>query len=930
MKNKLLFKSILFFLVCLALPVYGKTSGFREISKKRYDADCWHTYRHDASGLEVIWIENKDINKAFTIGVKTPTVDDTGVNHIIEHTVFTGSEKYPSSSVFFDASEAYPSTYMNALTSGDMTIFPFSTPYLSCYNHLRSIYLDAVFNPNLLRQPYGFYEEGFHYVPEEERSSGVVYNEMKGAYSSVDRAVYRTLRKSIYADSHYAFDSGGAPNAIPTLSYDAFLETYKRYYYPGNMKIIVYGDLPIDETLKDILSYVEKVDLTKGPKEGIDLRVQETSKIKQGTYEVLPNKEKGCLVKAFVLKEDVTAKELQQLDLWMSAYLMSPQAYFQNMLMSNGIHAKWLKDDDVPYPIYAIALTDLPYEKMETYSKLLDRLFEEVPSHLQKNIFLEQDILREAKWIMDKQETSNNRGIQVAQSILDGWAHQREENQYFLLREQLKEMTQLDRKISELLFKQAEQYTLKLLPGEYEIESPETLANLQIAEWTNIYEAIKAWQNQKVNLEAVDLESLVVKDYVTPKRIQKQNYWALETRAETDLIRSQLYLNTSHIPQEDLPYLYLYSYLLEESAKDITPFSGVISSQCTAYPLKEGYWPCFKLSITTDAKEQEHGVLFEQARRYLQVRSDSWYQQKLIEFTLNMKGASQNNVLATLSYLSLGSEGERGAYLYQQSYPFYLFCKNLLNNKQKEWIKEVKAIDQKLYHSGGTILSTTIPLKGKNKVARSWEKRIETWDKVPNLKGNYHFEIPSGTYVIYHDAPVDYCYIRLHYPEGIDGTDYLLAAYLTKHYFNPEIRVRMGAYGAGCQIYDLQTLGIYTYRDPDYQNSLSIIKQSGKCLSSEIGEEALELSKAEALNKVHVQYKLLGSPIEQSATMEHLILWGKTPQIVLNLQKDIILSTPKDLCNKKEYYENRLNEGKTAIMTQKKCTGEQNFTIYRY
>jgi len=912
--------------LCLTSPIYGKVNGFKEVEKKKYEKDTWHTYEHVQSGLKVIWIENNDVNKSFVVGVKTPTENDTGVNHIIEHTVFTGSSAYPSPSVFFDASEAYPSTYMNALTSGDMTIFPFSTPYISCYNALRQIYLDAIFKPKLLEQPYGFYEEGFHRVPEENRYGGVVYNEMKGAYSSIDRSIYRALRQTVYADTAYAFDSGGNPNAIPTLTYEAFVDTYNRYYYPGNMKIIVYGDLPIDETLSSIAAYVEE----KEKKDDIQLKVEGINEVHTGSYTILPTQDKACLVKAFVIKEGVTAKELQELDLWMSAYLMSPQAYFQGNLLSKGIRAKWLKDDDVPYPIYAIVATDIPTQKVDQYSIMIDQLIKEAPKHLQQNVFLEQDILKEAKWRLEKQETSNNRGITIAQSILDGWAHDREEAQYYIMKKQLEKMKGMDGNISNLLFKESTQYTLTLLPGQYQLENPEEHSPISTNQWTKIYKEIEDWQTQKSTLEPIDLSTLVIGPEVIPTISKKENYWEMESRVDTNLARSTLYLNTSHINQEELPYLYLYSYLLEESAKDITPFSGSITAHCTAYPSKEGYWPCFKLSIITSLEEKEHGVLFNQARNYLRSRPESWYRQKLIELTLGMKGSSQSNALATLSQLTLGKSDERGAYLYQQSYPLYIFCQQLIQIQHNTWINHIKQIDETLYHTGGTILATTLPQKGENQCAKSWEKVLAQFETLPNLKGKYQFEIPEAPYIVYSGSDVDHSYINLFKPEGIGGSDYLLAAYLTKHYLNPQIRVKMGAYGAGCQIYDLQTIGIYTYRDPDYRSSLPIIRASSQCLGADIDEGELELSKAEALSKVHRQYKLLATPLEQSIVMEHLILWGRSPKEIINLEKDIMLSDKEIIKMKKEAFEKAIDEGEIAIMTKKSYSGGQNFTIYRY
>ena len=913
-------------LCCMVSPIYGKADGFKEVQRKMDDKDTWHTYTHEKSGLEVIWIENKDVNKAFVLGVKTPTINDTGVNHIIEHTVFTGSQKFPSASVFFDASEAYPNTYMNALTSGDMTIFPFSTPYISCFNALTDIYLDAIFDPNLLREPYGFYEEAFHSVPQEKRNGGVVYNEMKGAYGSIERAIYRGIRETIYADSHYAFDSGGAPNAIPTLQYEEFVQTYKKYYYPGNMKIILYGDVPIEDTLKRILPYVKH----REKQEGIDLSV-ETLRVRNSfEHKNLPTQDTGCVIKAFVLDHAVTAKELQELDLWMSAYLMSPKAYFQNQLQHLGIHAKWLRDTDVPYPVYAIVAGDIPIDKMDKYSKVLDTLFEQTTKHLSKNIFLEQDVIKEAKWLLNKQETSNNRGIYIAQSILEGWAHERELDQYYILKTEMRHMKDLNPSISEWLFTKAQKSTIYLLPSEEQLMDPKCLSNKSTEDWMTIYEGIQKWQAQRSSLTPVHLNELVIGVTNEPNITKRKNYWEMETRVNTLLARSNLYMNTSHIKQELLPYLYLYSLLLEESGKDITPYCGVITTNCTAYPLKEGYWPCFKISIITDLDEKQHDVLFNEARSYLLSRPDEWYQQKLIELTLGMKGACQNNALAILSQLTLGQVDDRGAYLYQQTYPFYCFCQKLLKDKSTHWIDEVKHIDKELYHTGGTILATTVPQKGKNVYAKSWEKTLKNFNKAPNLKGTYQFDIPKGHYVVCHEGEVDYCYMNLVKSTEIEGSDYLLAAYLTKHYFNPQIRVKMGAYGAGCQIYDLQTMGIYTYRDPDYQNSIPIIQKSSKCLEAAIDEKELNYSKAEALSRVHNQYRLLGTPFEQSAAMEHLILWGKSPKEIVKLQRDIILATPKEICEKQNSYEDSIKNGKIAVMTHKKCGQQQNLTIFRY
>lgn len=911
------------------LPVAArqrKVDGFKEIKKEKYKADILHHYKHLASGLEVVWIENKDINKAFVLGVKTPTTDNTGVNHIIEHTLFTGSQNYPSASLFFDANEAYPCTYMNALTSGDMTIFPFATPYEASYDALLPIYLDAVFKPNFLQIPYGFYEESFYYEPIENRYGGVVYNEMKGAYGSIDRAIYRQIRQMIFKDTHYAYDSGGNPEEIPRLTYEQCKETYDNYYYPGNMKIIVYGKLNIESVLKRIASYLTN---TTNPQVEVDLSVSKLNEEHTGTFEVLPSASKGCLVKAFVLDAATSSEKLQQMDLWMTAYLMSPQAYLQSQLNKQGYHIKWLKDDDVPYPVYALIIMDLPIEQMKSCEELVDHLLEECKGKEQRNVFLEQDMLKESKWLLEKQEESNNRGIYIAESLLDDWAHNRGPNGYFIKKQQINAMKEIEMGMEEILLEKAERYTLYLLPDQTPFNNPLTQMSLKNEEWQQINEKMKEWQQVKRDLKPLAIESLVTGIKDTPLITKEKDYWTMETRTETQLARSQAYLNTSNIPQNKLNYLFLYSYLLEENGRDTTPYSGTFATECTAYPLEEGYWPCFKVTLTTLPEEWQHGVLFNEIRMNLLNRPDKWFVQKLRELVLNMKANSKNNAIGTLAALSMAGADERTNYLYQQHYPFYCYCQHLLEIPNTHWINEVKQIDAQLYHKGGLIVTTTLGKKGKNRYKESWQQVIEQFERVPNLKGEYSFNVPTTDCLVPSEIEVDHSFKALYKKEGVTGEDYLLAACLTKNYLNPKLRVEQGAYGAGCQIYNLKTLGMYAYRAPDYVETLRVMEDSIKFLST-ISEKTLEKSKVEALSRVHEHYKLLGTPLEKAEAVEQLILWGKSPKEVLHLQKEILCANKESISKSLNIYKNTIKSSKTAIMTGKESSKEQNFTIYRY
>jgi len=210
-------------------------------------------YVHKKTGARVLHISNDDDNKLFSISFNTPTRDDSGVFHIIEHSVLSGSRKYKTCDVFMDSYKASLATFMNAMTTLDMTMYPFSTRNEQEFFNLIDIYLDAVFFPCLYENPDIFYKEGYHYelFSEDEMlcGNGVVYNEMKGVLSNRLSQLMYTSCKAHYKNHCYGFNSGGDPEKIMELSYQTVCEVHKKYYHPSNAFIFVYGDADIERVL---------------------------------------------------------------------------------------------------------------------------------------------------------------------------------------------------------------------------------------------------------------------------------------------------------------------------------------------------------------------------------------------------------------------------------------------------------------------------------------------------------------------------------------------------------------------------------------------------------------------------------------------------------------------------------------------------------
>ncbi len=209
--------------------------------------------RHEKSGARVVYIENDDNNKVFSIGFRTPPSDSTGVPHIMEHSVLCGSKNFPAKDPFVELVKGSLNTFLNAMTYPDKTIYPVASCNDKDFQNLLHVYMDAVLYPNIYEHEEIFRQEGWSYqlesVEDKLKYNGVVYNEMKGAFSSPEGVLDRVVLNTLFPDTSYANESGGDPEVIPELTYEQFLDFHRRYYHPSNSYIYLYGKLDIEEKL---------------------------------------------------------------------------------------------------------------------------------------------------------------------------------------------------------------------------------------------------------------------------------------------------------------------------------------------------------------------------------------------------------------------------------------------------------------------------------------------------------------------------------------------------------------------------------------------------------------------------------------------------------------------------------------------------------
>lgn len=228
---------------------------------------------HRKTGARIFLLSNEDENKVFTIGFRTPPSDSTGVPHILEHSVLCGSEKFPIKDPFVELVKGSLNTFLNAMTYPDKTVYPVASCNEKDFQNLMNVYLDAVLHPNIYHEEKIFMQEGWHYEMESEQSpvvyNGVVYNEMKGAFSSPESVLDRYTRNVLFPDTCYSNESGGAPEAIPELTYEQFLDFHRKYYHPSNSFIYLYGNMDMAEKL----DYIDREYLSHYDRQAVDSKI---------------------------------------------------------------------------------------------------------------------------------------------------------------------------------------------------------------------------------------------------------------------------------------------------------------------------------------------------------------------------------------------------------------------------------------------------------------------------------------------------------------------------------------------------------------------------------------------------------------------------------------------------------------------------------
>lgn len=392
--------------------------------------------KHRKSGARVLLMENDDDNKVFAVGFRTPPSDSTGVPHIMEHSVLCGSKDFPVKDPFVELVKGSLNTFLNAMTYPDKTVYPVASCNDKDFQNLMHVYMDAVFYPNIYQHDEIFRQEGWSYKLDEANGkleyNGVVYNEMKGAFSSPDGVLDRMILNSLFPDTSYAYESGGDPEVIPELTYEQFLDFHKKYYHPTNSYIYLYGDLDMEEKLR----WLDEKYLRKFDEISINSEIKyqapfEKAREIQMEYSISSEeteKDNTYLSYNKVIGTSLDEKLYLAFQVLDYALLSAPGAPLKKALTDAGIgkDISGSYDNGIYQPIFSIIAKNANLEQKEEFLKIIEDTLSNIVKNGMDKKALEAGINYYEFRFREADFGSYPKGLMYGLQLFDSWLYDEE------------------------------------------------------------------------------------------------------------------------------------------------------------------------------------------------------------------------------------------------------------------------------------------------------------------------------------------------------------------------------------------------------------------------------------------------------------------------------------------------------------------------
>ena len=899
---------------------------------------------HDKTGARLAWMKNGEENKLFSIAFKTIPSDDTGVFHILEHSVLSGSKRYPVKEPFLELMKSSMNTFLNAMTFPDKTVFPVSSRNDTDFMNLTRVYLDAVFCPSIYDNPCIFQQEGWHIELRDAADAplykGVVFNEMKGALSSVYRRIGTETQRLLFPDTCYRFVSGGDPAAIPDLTYERFKELHSYFYHPSNSYIYLDGSVDIDAVLKLLdTEYLSKYE-PSGNSYDISVQPQIAAVERCCDYEVSPEEplEKHAHIAcAKVLcgwedREKIFAA-------WVLGEVLTGanDAPLKRALLDTGLclDASLNIDDGIQQPYGMLRILNTDYENRE---RLLDTVKQTVSGLVEKGIdrnALSAAINRlEFRWREGEEPQGLNRNINMLSSWLyggDPLIYMDCDDVFAFLRQQL-ETDYYEKLLTEWLLDENGRATLYMLPSrtygsELREREEQRLKDILSAmsedekeELVQQNHRLDRWQQSPDTQEQLDTLPRLPLSEVSDKPMQFETEKTAENgitvlrhpAKEKGIVAVNLYFSLSDCTEEEIFRLSLMTGLLGKLPlksydgkislqQRITALLGDIDFNAVAFGKRESPEKCSAFfSVKTRFLEQNRDAalalvgeiltetnfdLPELTKEYL-LQGDEEVKQGIIA---SGHVYAMRRAKAALSAEDSVNELASGYEAYKRLHDITQNIDEQLPELTASFKKLQKNILCKARLTASTTSAGDLPLTALLSMLPEGEAAKST-------ELNYRLEPPKAQGILIPTA-VSYCAASL--PQITDMAAWrVLSTILSLEYLWNEIRVKGGAYGAGATLGSLGIPAFYSYRDPSPSGSFTVYGEAADFLRKYLAQP---LPEQYIISTIAKQEPLL-SDSEKGITADELYFRGITYETrckerkqMLSLKSQELLSAARTL-----------------------------------
>lgn len=854
---------------------------------------------HEKSGARLFYLSNDDDNKVFSISFRTPPPDSTGLPHILEHAVLNGSRKFPTKEPFVELAKGSLNTFLNAMTFPDKTMYPIASKNDKDFINLMDVYLDAVFYPNIYNTPETLMQEGWHHELEDLESpiryKGVVYNEMKGAFSSPEQVLFRKIQESLYPDTPYGMDSGGDPEVIPELTQDQFLSFHKKYYHPSNSYIYLYGNGNIEEHLAFMdQGYLQAF----GPlavESELPIQPPFASRRESSVPYSVSSDESTADKTYFSLNYAIgrATDPFLTLAFTVLEYLLldNPAAPLKKALLEAGIGKDVFGayDNSILQPSFSIVVKNAEAHQKEAFVSLVeDTLRGLVQKGIDKKLVEAAINYREFK-LREADFGGRPKGLIYGIRLMDSWLHdedptihlrfesplaQIKEALHTPLFESLIETHLLNNPHSSLLTvtpapglaEQKETETAEKLKAYKATLSPEALEDL-----IQCTQALKERQLAPDTPEAlatipmVELQDIDPKAEVLPlKQTELGGIQTLFTPVFTNGIAyASLYFDTGTVPSAQLPYLGLLAAVLgeigtkhlhyEELSNEINIHTGGIDFANQAFAV-QGDDCTFRPKFIVKAKaltsklpklaellqEILMRTVFEDTRRLKEILQEN---RSRLEMGIYQQGhmMAMNRLTAYFSPAGQYNELLNGVAYYK----FLARLEKDYEQKKDTIVKTLKDIAARLFCKNNLVLGITLTEADFKDFFAAFEPLLQELPEAQAAVVPFNFSEDAQNEGLMTPGKVQYVakgYNFARLGHTYTGALQVLRTIAGLDYLWNRIRVQGGAYGAFAHFTRSGTMVFASYRDPNLKETLQVYDQLPQYLES-FDADAREITK---------------------------------------------------------------------------------------